>query len=56
MDNTPMTRGEKKKDQRQKGRADRLGSSKGVRQHEALMERKGAPVKGVAQDNKKKKT
>jgi hypothetical protein len=46
MDNTPKTRVESKKNQKQKGRPDRLGSSKAVRQYEALMERKGGSVKG----------
>jgi hypothetical protein len=46
MDDSPRTRQESKKNQKQKGRADKLGSSKSVRQYEAMMERKQSSVKG----------
>lgn len=55
MDNTPKTRGESKKNQKQKGRPDRLGSSKAVRQYEALMERKGGVKGGQPSTNNNQK-
>jgi hypothetical protein len=51
---TPQTRTEKKKDQKQKGHQDRLGSSKHVRAMEALRERKSGygPAPGVNTNKK----
>jgi hypothetical protein len=47
MDNHPQTRTEKKKNQKQKGRPDKLGSSKHIRAAEALREKKsGVPANG----------
>lgn len=45
----PSTRQEKKKNQKQKGRPDRLGSNKHIRATEALREKAAA-----TQNNKKK--
>jgi len=39
MDNDPKTRQEKRKNQKQKGRADKLGSSKHIRATEALLQK-----------------
>lgn len=50
MDNNPKTRQEKRKDPKQKGRPDKLGTSKHIRAVEALRERTSG------QNNNKKQT
>lgn len=45
MDNAPRTRQESKKNQKQKGRPEKLGSSKHVRAYEALLARQGVAQK-----------
>lgn len=45
MDHQPKTRQEKKKDQKQKGKQDRLGSSKHTRLVEALQAKKAGQSK-----------
>jgi hypothetical protein len=52
----PKTRNEKKKNQKQKGRPDKLGSSKHIRAAEALRERKSgtSPPPNKSNGNNKK--
>jgi hypothetical protein len=51
----PHTRQEKKKNQKQKGRPDKLGSSKHIRAAEALREKKsGVPGSTSTNNNNKK--
>jgi hypothetical protein len=52
---SPQTRQEKKKNQKQKGRPDKLGTSKHIRAMEALREQKNRPPGLAASDNKNKK-
>ena len=51
----PKTRNQKKKNQKQKGRPDKLGSSKHIRAAEALRERKSGTVAVAAAANNNKK-
>jgi hypothetical protein len=47
----PRTRNEKKKNQKQKGRPDKLGSSKHIRAAEALRERKSGAAHAATANN-----
>jgi hypothetical protein len=51
----PKTRNEKKKNQKQKGRPDKLGSSKHIRAAEALREKKSGTVATATNNNNNKK-
>lgn len=51
----PKTRTEKKKNQKQKGHQDRLGSSKHVRAMEALREKKSGTVAATTTNTNNKK-
>lgn len=52
---SPQTRQEKKKNQKQKGRPDKLGSSKHIRAVESLREQKKGPTGLPAATNNNKK-
>ena len=52
---SPQTRQEKKKNQKQKGRPDKLGSSKHIRAAEALREKKSGVAGQAASNNTNKK-